>query len=281
SPQSKLLEWLPFRTDFLDELLRFEGCKERIEEGNVACSICQERLATVRCRECARRPLCCEDCLRRRHVEMPLHRIEKWDGAKFTRCSMREIGLVVQLGHDRGSCPHPSIKPRSIVVGHTTGVQAVNIHFCECLDETCRFTPKWTQLFRFGWFPASTHAPATAFTFDLLDTFQELSFQGKTNLFDFWKTVERLTDNSGGRDVYDRYKQLSHAVRIWRHLVMLKRFGRAHDLTGPDGTKPGELVVECPACLHPGQNLPPGWEAAPPDVKWVLCYQAAAYLTIP
>ncbi|TBU58879.1 hypothetical protein BD310DRAFT_906324 [Dichomitus squalens] len=50
---------------------------------------------------------------------------------------------------------------------------------------------------------------------------------------------------------------------------MLKRFGRVHDPAGPDGTKPGELVVECPACLHPGRNLPLNWDTAPPDVKWL------------
>ncbi|TBU37904.1 hypothetical protein BD309DRAFT_875464, partial [Dichomitus squalens] len=62
-------------------------------------------------------------------------------------------------------------------------------------------------------------------------------------------------------------KQLSHVMRIWRHLVMLKQFGRTHDPAGPDGTKPGELVVECPACPHPGRNLPLNWDTAPPDVK--------------
>ena len=127
---------------------------------------------------------------------------QKWDGTKFVRISLSDIGLVVQLGHDRGTCPHPSNKPRRVVIGHITGVQAVNIRFCECLDDNCLFTPEWCQLFRYGWFPASTHSPATGFTFDLLDTFQELNFQGKTNLFDFWKTIERITDNTGGRDVF-------------------------------------------------------------------------------
>ncbi|TBU36515.1 hypothetical protein BD309DRAFT_878262 [Dichomitus squalens] len=279
STQSKLLEWLPFRADFLDELLRFEGCEEYIEDGNVLCSICTENFTTVRCRDCARRPLCCESCLRTRHADMPLHRIEKWDGAKFLQCSLRDIGLIVQLGHDRGTCAHPAEQPRRIIVGHTSGVQAVSVRFCECLDDNCHFMPEWCQLFRFGWFPASTHSPATTFTFDLLNTFQELSFQGKTNLFDFWRTIEHITDNSGGHDVFDCYKQLSHTMRIWHHLVMLKRFGRAHDPAGPDAMKPGELVVECPACPHPGRNILPDWEAAPPDVKSVSYFKPSTNIT--
>ncbi|PIL23576.1 hypothetical protein GSI_14889 [Ganoderma sinense ZZ0214-1] len=111
--------------------------------------------------------------------------------------------------------------------------------------------------------------PATAFTFSLLKFFQELNFQGKTNLYDFWKTIERITDNSGGIDVPNRYKQLSHVVRLWRHLTMLKRFRRTHDPTGAGGTKLGELVVECAACPHPDKNLPDNWESSPPHLKWL------------
>ena len=57
--------------------------------------------------------------------------------------------------------------------------------------------PQWVQCMRLGWFPATTNIPSTAFTFDFLDFFQELTFQGKTNLYDFWKALERFTDNSG------------------------------------------------------------------------------------
>lgn len=46
--------------------------------------------------------------------------------------------------------------------------------------------------------------------------------------------------------------------------MALKRAGRGHDPSGIDGTPPGSLVVECPACPHPGQNLPIGWENAGP-----------------
>ena len=53
-------------------------------------------------------------------------------------------------------------------------------------------------------------------------------------------------------------------MRIWRHLKMLKRGGRGQDPHGAEGTQEGELAVECPACPHPGRNLPEGWEDAPP-----------------
>jgi hypothetical protein len=44
--------------------------------------------------------------------------------------------------------------------------------------------------------------------------------------------------------------------------MALKRGGRGHDPAGIDATSNGELTVECPACPHPGRNLPDGWENA-------------------
>ena len=43
---------------------------------------------------------------------------------------------------------------------------------------------------------------------------------------------------------------------------MLKRAGQGQHLRGAIATAQGELAVECPACPHPGRNLPEGWESA-------------------
>jgi hypothetical protein len=59
-------------------------------------------------------------------------------------------------------------------------------------------------------------------------------------------------------------------MRIWWHLHMLKRAGRGQDPFGTSGTQEGELAVECPACPHPGRNLPDGWEDSKPDVQYVV-----------
>lgn len=61
----------------------------------------------------------------------------------------------------------------------------------------------------------------------------------------------------------DRYGQFLAAVRIWRHVKMLKRSGRGHDDAGIEATQPGECAVECPACPLPEKNLPAGWENVP------------------
>jgi hypothetical protein len=46
--------------------------------------------------------------------------------------------------------------------------------------------------------------------------------------------------------------------------MALKRAGRGHDPEGIGNTSPGSLTVECPACPHPGRNLPDNWNEAGP-----------------
>lgn len=72
----------------------------------------------------------------------------------------------------------------------------MDISFCECLQEDNKFSPQWKQLFQQGWFPATTNRPATAFTFEMLNAFQQLNLQSKTSLYDYWRTLERITDNT-------------------------------------------------------------------------------------
>ncbi|TFK79917.1 hypothetical protein K466DRAFT_504786, partial [Polyporus arcularius HHB13444] len=169
-----------------------------------------------------------------------------WQGKTFARTSLRAQGLSIQLGHEGSeSCPNPASMTRRM------------------------YTPEWTQVIRRGWFPATNNRPATAFTFRVLKTFQETNFQSKISLYDYWRSLERITDNTGTGPPLNRYKQFSHVIRLWRHLVMLKRAGRAHDPAGISATQPGSLAVECPACPHPDKNLPDGWESAPEEVRFV------------
>ncbi|KAG1823881.1 uncharacterized protein BJ212DRAFT_1476730 [Suillus subaureus] len=50
--------------------------------------------------------------------------------------------------------------------------------------------------------------------------------------------------------------------------------GHGHDPTGVGATQEGELVVLCPACPHPGKNLPENWETS--DHQWLY----ASFFTI-
>jgi hypothetical protein len=50
-------------------------------------------------------------------------------------------------------------------------------------------------------------------------------------------------------------------------MKLVKRAGRGHDPAGISSTEPGQCAVECPACPHPGRNLPEGWETAPAAIR--------------
>lgn len=79
-----------------------------------------------------------------------------------------------------------------------TGIHEVSVRFCECIcSSTRKYTPEWVQVFRRGWFPATNTRPSTAFTFRVLKTFHEMNFQSKMSLYDYWRSLERITDNTG------------------------------------------------------------------------------------
>src|SRR6202050_3996567 len=131
--------------------------------------------------------------------------------------------------------------------------------------------------------------PKTVFTFDILETFHELSLQGKTTTYDFYHSVIRRTDNLQlGKPIVGysltvsntlllicscsqyRDHEFARVMRLWRHLKMLKQAGRGQDPSGAEGTQEGELAIECPACPHPDRNLPSGWERAVPEILYVI-----------
>ena len=58
-------------------------------------------------------------------------------------------------------------------------------------------------------------------------------------------------------------------VREWRNIQVLKRADRCHDPTGVNGTKPGELAIQCRACPHSSINLPEDWDKVPEDKAYV------------
>ncbi|KAF7967413.1 hypothetical protein HWV62_34385 [Athelia sp. TMB] len=113
----------------------------------------------------------------------------------------------------------------------------------------------------------------------IMPKLKSTDFEGKISAYDLYQSMLHKTDNLGvslrsGDDpsaggVRDRYEQLLPVLRIWRHLKMLKRSGRGHDPLGIESTLQGECAVECPACPHPGKNLPPDWRTKPEWIRWI------------
>jgi len=100
----------------------------------------------------------------------------------------------------------------------------------------------------------------TCATFRLLELLHILAVVSKGSTYDFYRTLEKVTNNTGINVSKSRYRALTRMCLQWRHLKMLKRGGRGHIDHGIQTTKAGALAVLCPSCPHPGKNMPEGWE---------------------
>ncbi|KAL5476405.1 hypothetical protein ACEPAI_3410 [Sanghuangporus weigelae] len=263
--QKRLLSWIPERNTYLNEILRHEGRQGCRDDG--LCTSCAEKTGNFgqyRCIDCGQASLLCKTCICDSHKMMPFHRIESWTGQFFKKTSLKSLGYRFQLGHYGQSCVTPSPGHKDFIVMDMTGFHSVDIDFCHCGE----FVPYRIQLLRSRLFSASRKRPRTAFTFDVLDLFHELTLQSKINAHDFYLSMLRRTDNSKPHEFYG-YDDFMISIRLWKHLMMLKRAGRGHSATGAAGTEEGELTVECPACPHPDRNLPREWESLPSEKRWI------------
>ncbi|KAJ7434249.1 hypothetical protein B0H11DRAFT_2258549 [Mycena galericulata] len=267
-----LRQWVEdHREMFLQELLRWEGRGDH--RSYSICGRCSVGKAEYRCRDCVGGgELLCSDCIVKRHLQLPLHRIQYWTGSLFERKTLKELGLRIQLGHwhDRDRrCPAP--RPASgddFVIVDSHGVHKVGLDFCGCSSQGSGL--ETVQLLRAQLFPATTSNPRTAATFTGLHRFHLLSFESKCSAYEYYHSLVRESDNTGLKAVRDRYHEFLRMTREWRHLQMLTRSGRGHDPAGVANTKDGECALLCPACPQPGKNLPEGWETFPEEKQFLF-----------
>ncbi|KAJ7796028.1 hypothetical protein B0H14DRAFT_2391100 [Mycena olivaceomarginata] len=225
--------------------------------------------AKYRCEECHGSEMFCKGCMVDGHRLRPLCRIEAWNGSFFERRELRQLGLRVQLGHvDNKPCPRAHRGREKFVVVAPNGFHHVAIDFCQCRLNTSLH--RWEQLLSYGWYPSTPDNPRSAITIPTLKLFHAISHQGKTTVYHFFNALAKITDNTGSRAFKRRYQLLLRVVRQWRNLRALKRGGMGND---PDRavaeTRDGELAVDCIACPKVGVNLPPGWENAPLELRFL------------
>ncbi|KAG6806793.1 hypothetical protein H0H92_010028 [Tricholoma furcatifolium] len=96
-----------------------------------------------------------------------------------------------------------------------------------------------------------------------------MNLQGKLSGFDFYKSLELLTDATRLTKVPDRLGSFMIMAREWRHLKAAKRSGCVYSGLSIKDSAPGSFAIECRACPVPSINLPPGWESAPPESSWL------------
>ena len=98
---------------------------------------------------------------------------------------------------------------------HTNGVHKVNVNFCHCQPG---FEHR-QQLLAVAWYPATPLDPETCATFEVMRQFHTLNLQGNLTAYDFYQTLELLTDGWGKERLPVR---ASCAIP----LIVISRFGR-------------------------------------------------------
>ncbi|KAG1843694.1 hypothetical protein C8R48DRAFT_618502 [Suillus tomentosus] len=258
--------WLGDRDYYLAELIRLDGRGDYTSDSCCQCDVSAP--AQFRCDDCCDMQLYCQNCIVVNHLRSPTHRIKEWTGSFFQATSLKKLGLRIQLGHAIGeNCilPRKAFNDDFVLID-TNGIHEIALDFCAC--ETSRTHTR--QLLRMGWFPSTSVDPRTTATFRVLQHYQILSFESKASAYEFYHSLVRISDNTGLLKK-DRYEPFMRMVREWRHLKMLKRFGRGHDPAGVSGTKEGECAVLCPAWPQPGKNLPSDWKEVPKakQLRWL------------
>ncbi|KAJ7030889.1 hypothetical protein C8F04DRAFT_1263380 [Mycena alexandri] len=256
-PSDKVMhEWRNLRDEYLHLLLRLEGTADADAE---VCPCCKIATPTIRCKQCFGGHMYCRECTVKMHANHPLHIIDEWNGDLFRRTSLQELGLRVQLCHD--GCVSPAGVDNFVLLD-VGQIHQLSVDFCGC--EQRHSTHRRTELLQKCWYPATHETPRTAATFNVLNLFVIQTHQAKTTMYDFYTATARSTCGTG-KKLPNRYPEFLRMVRQWRHLQMLKRSGRGHDPSGVEGTKPGGLAIECPACPRPDVNLPDDWGSASPE----------------
>jgi len=161
--------------------------------------------------------------------------------------SLKSLGLKIQLNHNNMYCENPVPCHTSMAVIHTNGIHEVAFQYCGCN----RALPQHIQLLRRRLYPASQLNILTCATFELLDSLHKIFLTTKSSTYELYLALEKITNNTGIGVPESKRRTLSRMLHQWRHLKMLKRAGRAHDPTGPAGTKQGELALLCPSCPYP------------------------------
>ncbi|PSS00733.1 hypothetical protein PHLCEN_2v4114 [Hermanssonia centrifuga] len=185
------------------------------------------------------------------------HTIE-WDAEHqfWVRRSLGHLGMVLELGHGGARCPKTLATTRKMTVVHEHGVWPMNVRFCGCPEGDGAPNPDAYQLLGAGLWPASWKQPLTAFSMSVMREFHLLSVQANTNAYDYFRYLQRTTDNITPDETKDRYREFLTAFREFSYLRLCKRNGEEPRRE----MEAGCLATLCPCCPHMGINMDPKWQ---------------------
>ncbi|KAJ7154951.1 hypothetical protein C8R43DRAFT_884998 [Mycena crocata] len=264
---------------FLDEVLCHEGLGDDLE--GPACAHCNAELGAAaaddplspvrlfKCEDCGEF-LQCQKCCLAHHTRTPLHVMKEWSGDFWLPRTLTDIGLVYQLGHGGFACPVPDDMVRKLTIIEAPVIHQINVRYCKC--DKSDDADNLEQLLRNKSYLAAVTDPGTCATFRSLESYRLYNVVGNLNVRDYITVLEEMTDASaktGMTWLPDRYKQFQRMARQWAFLMRLKQAGRAHEAASVDATKGGQCGVNCWACPFDGRNLPPEWQNADPESRYV------------
>ncbi|KAJ7229596.1 hypothetical protein C8J57DRAFT_1251782 [Mycena rebaudengoi] len=168
---------------------------------------------------------------------------QEWRGRFWKTTTLRDLGLVYQIGHEGRPCRTPTEQQRHMVVMDVSGIHRVCYRYCGC--EQSYTVNNLRQLLRTAWYPATLMNPETCITFNVLDLFRLLNVVGNLNIRDFVTSLERKTDALQSTGI--------------RWMPRARRSGRGHDPVGIDATQAGEMLVKCWTCPYDQRNIPLDW----------------------
>jgi hypothetical protein len=80
-----------------------------------------------------------------------------------------------------------------MVILDNNGIHELAVDFFGCIGHV----PVVDQLINIGWFPTTLKEPETCATLNMLRRFHTLNLQGRVPAYDFYNTLEVLSDGAG------------------------------------------------------------------------------------
>lgn len=120
--------------------------------------------------------------------------LQEWTGEFWVKTTLRDLGLIYQLGHGGGRCVYPDAFIRNLTVMHSNGIHQLQYCYCSC--DWSDHADKPIQFLRNRWYPATPTNPSSCATFNVLEEFRLLNVGGNVNGSKFVRALEELTDAS-------------------------------------------------------------------------------------
>lgn len=154
------------------------------------------------CLSCFGTSWLCRRCILSAHRENPFHRVDFWDITKKCRVSvsLESIGLIISFKDPNGDscrCKLTTSNSRTLEVLHLNGLHTVRYKSCTCKTSLKGYvSPEMLLTERL--YPATGQRPNRAFTFEVLEEYDNMNLYGHVNIKQFLDAkLKNMNDNVG------------------------------------------------------------------------------------